>query len=1089
MKTRNDQVFQGTKKQEELQQHATLVDDYVELRRSLEQPFQDDYQESNQTKDEEFKERKKNNPDIAYPLHVLQKSGVEVMKKHLDVPGNWIEGEISFKVLEKLHSDNREDQKEALDEILREYMSLDITKESIDMKYLATHGKAVTRIINTGKALLEMMDNEDYKWYFTSIPSEVYTPFCAMLDLVEAYSKYIEDLMLSHGMNPDFEELLGTHDLDAPYAEDEQKAQEIKAKAKKSLSSDEKKFDFMIKNLGRAKKLADTKRKKDTPKIKDNKKKQETIKRMDYNREVTSLSSEEREELRHKDTYKIKKVSAEQSAKKKADVKKKQHINDVEGALSKVMGETYKKMRDAVLDTDSEEEEVELVHSMGTQLLEQGHDVLEFDVGGSGYSEFRRDYDGVHGKHKEDERALVDRFGERVSDKYKYIRSKKTEKDVEVDGELKHRTKTRFSMSGPMPTEKAGGLLNVGDYSIEKTRTRIRDYGAEYLTPIFKGWEDQIKNNTTPDWHDIDIMMRGHSRGGVGVAQGAMMLKRWVHDNYPHFEMFVKFHMIQMDPVPGGDVEAITKLKDEQYEKFDYEEYQNVHGGDFVINGEKMRSLGREASSTVVYSMNLQSDLTHEKLNLFKPQEVLHAKRMVLMPFNHDVGMGMDFVDETQKSAGEKEKSHGMAFYDATSKKVYRNTGLDALGDGVYVMDENQIMVRVDSMEQLKAILALTMPEDRQKERQARILRAAASILGEQFSVDDYAPINHSRTMALSNKIKKGIGVFASSYRKDIGKAMDAVQKALKKKPAALPDGRLDVSEIEKTYNAAIKACAVYVENRSGDKMTDSGDERLDEIKKLFANLQKDLDFIKSEARKQVTGRNAANWDEVFDVVSEIDVSVSQELPGGILRIEKPSGVSFIEKSTKESEKKHGPAAGVAFTSRFSEVFAGGKGLYQGAQLAKLHDGDEESEGLALEQMPPLTLTQLKSEAKSIKLTSEALLKGETITAMNVVLGIPFNQKEFENNLHVIYTMNPKTKSAVIKDVIAPATSTAFATKGTAELTANEKAIIKKLSSGAKDVIRKLEADPERIKKWGLIPPDKVDMLIKRIDNLKKLVK
>ena len=58
----------------------------------------------------------------------------------------------------------------------------------------------------------------------------------------------------------------------------------------------------------------------------------------------------------------------------------------------------------------------------------------------------------------------------------------------------------------------------------------------------------------------------------LSAAQGAMMLKRWIHDNYPHFEMFVQFHMIQLDPVPGGDVEFVNKFRKNEYESFDYEQ-------------------------------------------------------------------------------------------------------------------------------------------------------------------------------------------------------------------------------------------------------------------------------------------------------------------------------------------------------------------------------------------------------------------------------------------------------------------------------------------------------------------------------------
>lgn len=176
-------------------------------------------------------------------------------------------------------------------------------------------------------------------------------------------------------------------------------------------------------------------------------------------------------------------------------------------------------------------------------------------------------------------------------------------------------------------------------------------------------------------------------------------------------------------------------------------------------------------------------------------------------------------------------------------------------------------------------------------------------------------------------------------------------------------------------------------------------------------------------------------------------------------------------------------------------MYAGGTGLYQGAQLANLHNGEEVTEGLALEQLPPMTFTQLKSEAKSTEWTSEARLKRERIMAMNLVLGIPVSQKEFDSSLRVIYTMESgkkgteKKEKAVIKDVIAPAITTAFIDAGSSEITAGDKALIKKLSSGAKELIKKLDVDADRIKNWGLIPSDKVDLLMARITQLKKMVK
>ncbi len=47
---------------------------------------------------------------------------------------------------------------------VRDYVTLPITKDSIEPAYLAAHGKDIARIVNTGKALVSMMDAEEYKW-------------------------------------------------------------------------------------------------------------------------------------------------------------------------------------------------------------------------------------------------------------------------------------------------------------------------------------------------------------------------------------------------------------------------------------------------------------------------------------------------------------------------------------------------------------------------------------------------------------------------------------------------------------------------------------------------------------------------------------------------------------------------------------------------------------------------------------------------------------------------------------------------------------------------------------------------------------
>jgi hypothetical protein len=243
---------------------------------------------------------------------------------------------------------------------------------------------------------------------------------------------------------------------------------------------------------------------------------------------------------------------------------------------------------------------------------------------------------------------------------------------------------------------------------------------------------------------------------------------------------------------------------------------------------------------------------------------------------------------------------------------------------------------------------------------------------------------------------------------------------------------------------------------------------------------------VKKEAEKRKTDRTAATWDELFDATAEIDISDANEVSGGLLRKEKTTGVSFIEKQDEKTEKKHGSAKGVAFSSRFAEMYSGESGLYQGAQFAKLKNGDEESEGLVIEQLPPMSMDALLKKYPKARFYPETREKADRITAMDLVLGMASYEKRLD--LRVTYTMNPKTKEVVVNDVIAPMHVTAFADGGTAEINAGEKKILEKLSSGAKDMIKKMNVDADRVKKWGLIDPERIYVLVARIKNLQKLL-
>ena len=416
-------------------------------------------------------------------------------------------------------------------------------------------------------------------------------------------------------------------------------------------------------------------------------------------KETEKRDKEVKAELKEKKTYKIKKLTEAQQDNNKRFITGSMEIKSIKAAIKEVIPKAYGEMDKALTKPDSEEKEVELVHALGSQYIAAGHDVIQFDIAGSGYDQFKKEYEGYGGKKEYDGNGTYDTYQKKL-DKDGYVWMGEKTYDSKYEGKAVKAKKTRYSIAGP-------GALNMNafsDYSIQEIRKRIRNIGSRALGEIFSKWKEQERNKQTPLYKPIHIMLRGHSRGGVAASHGAMMLKYWVQNIYPEYLQYVKFDLIQYDPVPGSDVE-ILEGKSDAMERFEVKNYQGVHKGSFEIGGEKMAPLDKTSGTTVVYSMVNQPDAIHKYL--FAPQEVLHAKRLILTPFNHDTGLDIEHVDNSQKD-GEQEKAHAMTYFDAKTNKAYRNSGLNELPGGVYIMDENQVMVKVDTLAQLKNIQCRT---------------------------------------------------------------------------------------------------------------------------------------------------------------------------------------------------------------------------------------------------------------------------------------------------------------------------------------------------------------------------------------------
>ena len=357
------------------------------------------------------------------------------------------------------------------------------------------------------------------------------------------------------------------------------------------------------------------------------------------------------------------------------------HIANVRESVKDIMGEDVYDVTDNIIKSEEEEvRKTKLHHSKGTNLLQQGKKVMEMNLAGSGFGFWRKDASGYKGKGKEE--GLEAQYGTRYtlgSKKLKYLFKKVTDKQGHVVNDTENQeqdinSKVRYNIGGP-------GALNSGDYKISNARNYVTELGQDYLEKVFASWQYRPENG-----EDVHLLIKGHSRGAVSAATGAMKLKAWIHSKYPELEHFVKFDLIQYDPVPGIDA----------YWGINTEIDHNDEREQFEVGGENYRALGSEAETTVIYSIHTNNQY------FFTPQAVKGAKRVILTAHEHSAGLGV--VDESQKRIG-KERSHGEAFTDSKTGEVFRGSGISELEAGLYIRDENSVLIRMQTESQARSVV------------------------------------------------------------------------------------------------------------------------------------------------------------------------------------------------------------------------------------------------------------------------------------------------------------------------------------------------------------------------------------------------
>ena len=466
------------------------------------------------------------------------------------------------------------------------------------------------------------------------------------------------------------------------------------------------------------------------------------------------LKSYEEKSYTHKG-YETEELKAQQA--KLSKYQRKSKMKGVYETIKELRGEedkTYDYMDKVRTSKEESLRNTPLHYSRGTYLADkEGKHVLEFDMAGSGFKFMRADYKDINAKtgfkrtikawwnsfkslftgKKTKEQLNMEKVEKILGEGYQEVNAKgkklehvrsrtKFKEIINEQGEKEVIRKQRVHMAGAMVFY---GLSNRGDYSIENTRQYVQYMGGKYLKDVF---EEAIQNKKDP--RDVHIVMKGHSRGGVSAIEGAMMLKQWVYENYSQFEDKVKFEITQMDPVAGlGSNSGLNKEVD-------------LNGKTVTQNGIKFRPLGDSAQTTVMYSLHGNHTIG------FTPQCVKGAKRVIFTPMEHSMGL-----QDSEVVDGEKRK---ISYTDVKTGHVYRSTAINELGEGVYITDKNNNLIKLNSMEEVnKVIDHIIRDTSKQTDRYNVIKEAAKSWFDHQKELTKKEPAKEMEKQKLQMEMSE----------------------------------------------------------------------------------------------------------------------------------------------------------------------------------------------------------------------------------------------------------------------------------------------------------------------------------------------
>lgn len=601
------------------------------------------------------------------------------------------------------------------------------------------------------------------------------------------------------------------------------------------------------------------------------------------------MTEEEREQLRNKTEYIHTKIEKEDEL-YFAKAAKSHQIKNINQAIITVLG---KEIYDLMMALRMSEEELDrtsvLHHARGTQLVAEGKTVLKFDLAGTGYKQLRNDQNGFLGRDhlEESEEAFnkklkkvneaMIKLGDSIAQSKNREMSKEEQKVYDelkkkyqklqeqletrkkfgeaVYGDDKHKKyvlrkedqtgrKISYSIAG------AQKLLNRGDYKIENVTNYFLETSTGELNRIFHEWQESGTKGP-----DIHLFIRGHSRGGVAAVRGAMKLQKWLNDNWPQYVDSVKFELTQYDPVAGAGSNYGT------YSELD------LQGSEEELAKHGMAPL-KNAETTLVYSMH-----TDKWYGGFRPQIVKGAKRVILSPYRHNVGL--DNVDESQvrelktedgKVLERKEKGHRIGYTDLQTGEVYRQSGLSELAEGLYILDQSNNLVKMTNYEDVEKIINLVTKDTHTQDKRHNIVKDVAKAW---FHVHEDETVEQEKSEHVELKSQMYEVLFDQKrsifHKKKDSREMTAVKQSIEAVNRILEKevSHQSLRDLTQEYKTLISACAVYLKRTP---FTPLGRARKKLVKTLQTRSEAEQNFLMnlSDARVAEYRESGYAWDYIL---------------------------------------------------------------------------------------------------------------------------------------------------------------------------------------------------------------------------------